>query len=62
MLCASLSITNSPRADYAQYIDGWLKALKEDKKCIFSAASQAQKAIYYLIQGQELAAEQSASL
>jgi len=43
-------------------INGWLKALKGDKKCIFSAASQAQKAIDYLTQGQELAAEQGAGL
>ncbi|MCB9982118.1 MAG: DUF1738 domain-containing protein [Rhodospirillales bacterium] len=48
MLCASLGITGSTRADHAQYIDGWLKALKNDKKFIFSAASQAQKAADYL--------------
>lgn len=48
MLCASLGITGSTRADHAQYIDGWLKALKDDKKFIFAAASQAQKAADYL--------------
>jgi antirestriction protein ArdC len=56
MLGASLSLTSSPRADHAQYIDGWLKALKDDKKCIFSAASQAQKAVDYLTQREESAA------
>lgn len=48
MLCAMLGITSSTRADHAQYIDGWLKALKSDKRFIFSAASQAQKAADYL--------------
>ena len=48
MLCATLGITGSTRADHAQYIDGWLKALRDDKRFIFSAASQAQKAVDYL--------------
>ena len=48
MLCATLGLTSTPRADHAQYIDGWLKALKDDKKAIFTAASQAQKAVDYL--------------
>lgn len=48
MLCAMLGITSSTRADHAHYIDGWLKALKSDKRFIFSAASQAQKAADYL--------------
>ncbi|MFN3828387.1 MAG: ArdC family protein [Micavibrio sp.] len=55
MLCASLGATPCPRADHAQYIRSWLKALGDDKRFIFSAASQAQKAIDYLyaFQGQE---------
>lgn len=48
MLCAMLGITSSTRPDHAHYIDGWLKALKNDKQFIFSAASQAQKAADYL--------------
>jgi antirestriction protein ArdC len=48
MLCASLGIVNDPRPDHAQYIDNWLHALKSDKKYIFQAASQAQKAADYL--------------
>ncbi|MCB9995160.1 MAG: DUF1738 domain-containing protein [Rhodospirillales bacterium] len=58
MLCAALGITSATRADHAQYIDGWLKALKSDKKFIFSAASQAQKAADYLtdLQNREAAA------
>ena len=48
MLCAMLGVTSSTRADHAQYIDSWLKALKNDQKLIFSAASKAQKAVDYL--------------
>ena len=48
MLCAKLGVTSSTRPDHAQYIDSWLKALKNDKRFIFSAASLAQKAVDYL--------------
>lgn len=44
MLCATLGL--SP--DFAQsgaYIAGWLEAMKEDKRAIFRAASEAQKAV-----------------
>lgn len=56
MLCAALGISSGTRPDHAQYIDGWLKALKSDKKFIFSAASQAQKAADYLIGQQTMKA------
>ena len=48
MLCASTGVESSPREDHAIYIQNWLKALKDDKKFIFSASSQAQKAADYL--------------
>ena len=47
-LCNILGLTNEPRPDHAQYIAGWLKVLKSDKKAIFTAASAAQKAVDYL--------------
>lgn len=47
-LCAKLGIENEPRLDHAQYIGGWLKALKSDKRFIFTAASAATKAVKYL--------------
>jgi len=34
----------------AAYVEGWLKALKEDKKAIFRAASEAQKAADFVLQ------------
>jgi antirestriction protein ArdC len=47
-MCADLQITNTPRADHAQYIENWLTVLKGDTKAIFSAASLATRAIDYL--------------
>ena len=32
----------------AAYVEGWLKALKDDKRAIFRAASEAQKAVDYI--------------
>jgi antirestriction protein ArdC len=48
MLCTLLNITGNSRHDHAQYIDGWLRALKNNKMYIFSAASKAQKAVDFL--------------
>ena len=59
MCCASTGVTSSPREDHARYIKNWLAALKSDKRFIFSAASQAQKAVDFLFsekQQQQVAA------
>jgi antirestriction protein ArdC len=47
-LCADLGISTEPRADHAQYLASWLRVLKDDKKLIVRAASQASKAAGYL--------------
>ena len=47
-LAADLELTPEPRADHASYIASWLKALKDDKRLIFTAASHAQRAADYL--------------
>jgi antirestriction protein ArdC len=47
-LCAQLGITPEIRADHASYLDHWLKVLKADKRAIFTAASQAQRACDFL--------------
>lgn len=47
-LCADLGITPETREDHAAYIASWLKALKDDKRFIFTAASHAQKAADHL--------------
>lgn len=48
-LCADLGITLEPRPDHAAYIQSWLSVLKQDKRAIFTAASQASAASDYLL-------------
>lgn len=57
MCCASTGVTSSPREDHARYINNWLKALKSDKRFIFAAASQAQKAVDFLFSQQQALAQ-----
>jgi len=45
---AGLELELTPRADHAAYIASWLKVLKSDKRAIFTAAAQAQKAADWL--------------
>jgi antirestriction protein ArdC len=44
MTCAVLQIEQTPREDHADYIESWLRVMKEDKKAVFTAASKAQHA------------------
>lgn len=53
-LCARLAVSNEPRPDHAQYIAGWLKVLRNDRKAIFAATSKAQQAVQFL-EGLQLA-------
>jgi antirestriction protein ArdC len=47
-LCAGFGIATVEKGDHAGYIDHWLKVLKENNRCIVSAASEASKAVDYL--------------
>ncbi len=47
-LCSQFGINQKGREDHAMYLKSWLQALKNDKKFIFKASSQAQKAVNYL--------------
>lgn len=47
--CASLSI--EPTVRHADYLASWLTLLKEDKRAIFKAASQASKATTFILNG-----------
>lgn len=47
-LCAELGVTPEVREDHASYLESWLKVLKQDKRAIFTAAAQAQRAADYL--------------
>lgn len=46
-LCSQFGINQQGRDNHTIYIKSWLKALRSDKKYIFKAASQAQKAVDY---------------
>ncbi len=47
-LAADLEIHPNPPEENASYIDNWLKAMKGDKRAVFTAASHAQRAADYL--------------
>jgi antirestriction protein ArdC len=47
-VCSVLGISNSPRADHATYIAGWLELLRRDKRAVFTAASKAQEAVDWM--------------
>jgi antirestriction protein ArdC len=48
-LGADLGFEPITKEDHAAYIQSWLKVLKDDKKFIFQAASQAQRAIEFMM-------------
>lgn len=48
-LCARLGVANAPRPDHAAYLANWLKALRNDKRFLFCAAADAQRAVDFLI-------------
>ncbi|AEW02349.1 hypothetical protein A4D02_30795 [Niastella koreensis] len=47
-LCAEHDITVLQSGEHANYIAHWLEILRNNKKCLFTAASQASKACDYL--------------
>ncbi|MBJ7532951.1 DUF1738 domain-containing protein [Rhodomicrobium vannielii ATCC 17100] len=48
VLMAELKITADLRPDHVQYIESWLKLLKNDKRAIFTAAAKAAEAVAFL--------------
>ncbi|ADP70698.1 domain of unknown function DUF1738 [Rhodomicrobium vannielii ATCC 17100] len=48
-LCAELRFSPQPRPDHAQYIANWLKALKSDKRAVFTASARAAEAADFLV-------------
>jgi antirestriction protein ArdC len=57
-LCGDLGLAHEPRTDHAAYITSWLKALRNDKRAIFTASSKAQAAADWMhsLQGEGRAA------
>lgn len=49
MLCGEAGIENRIIDNSAGYIAGWLKRLKDDRRCIVTAASQAQRAADWIL-------------
>lgn len=60
MTCARLGLTPDFNQSGA-YIQSWLRALKDDKRLIFKAASEAQKAAELLMKGQPAENEERAA-
>lgn len=60
MLSVLLGVSPAPRADHAQYLNGWKKAVKDNPKAIFSAFGKAGKAVEYLQSLQQGKEEQAA--
>lgn len=48
MLMSSVGVT-PPMTNSAAYVNGWLKALKNDKSLLISAANKAQKAVDHIL-------------
>lgn len=53
-VCAGLNVSAEPRDDHAAYLAEWLAVLKTDKRAVFTAAAQAQRAADYLYQLQDM--------
>ena len=49
-VCADLGMAAESREDHAAYLSHWLQVLKADKRAIFTAAAQAQRAADFLHQ------------
>lgn len=49
MVCVSTGIIPEPRKETAQYINGWMRGLRDDKNAIVRAFSMAQKAADYIL-------------
>ena len=47
-ICNQLGIESTPRKDHARYLNGWLKAIKNDSKAMLKAFNQASKAVTYI--------------
>jgi antirestriction protein ArdC len=48
-LCGHAGIENAVIENNAAYIQGWLKALKNDKSLLIHAAAQAQRSTDYIL-------------
>ena len=61
ILCQLLGIETTIRANHAQYLNGWIKYIKEDSKVMVQAFTKATKAVDYLYSFQEEMEEEDAA-
>jgi len=54
-LCAESGISNAVIENQASYVAGWLKKLRDDRKLLIHAATQAQRAADYILRRPHLA-------
>ncbi|MGD0283227.1 MAG: zincin-like metallopeptidase domain-containing protein, partial [Dissulfurispiraceae bacterium] len=52
-LCGCTGIENRTLDNSAAYVQGWIKAIKEDKRIVITAAAAAQKAADYILNKKE---------
>jgi len=47
-MCGEFNINNQ-NCQHIEYLEGWIKAIRENKNILWKAASEAQKATDYLL-------------
>jgi antirestriction protein ArdC len=47
--CAAVGIIPEPRKETAQYLNGWIRGMKDDKQAIVRAFSHAQRAVDFIL-------------
>jgi antirestriction protein ArdC len=55
-VCGSLGIEETTLRNSAAYLQGWLRALKDDKKLLVAAAGKAQRAADWILNNREVPA------
>ena len=60
-LCGAAGIDPATLDNSAAYIDGWLKALKDDRRMLVSAGSKAQAAVDFILNGRPEPEDQPAT-
>lgn len=56
-LCAEVGLSTKPRPDHAQYIQSWLRVLKNDTRAVFAVVSKATQASAFLLQSSSAKSE-----
>lgn len=60
ILSVVTGVSHAPRADHAQYLNNWKKAIKDNPKAIFSAFTKANQAVEFINPTAEVAEQDAA--